>query len=500
MSGKTKRCRSCAGDVSKSHKYCQHCGEMLDGRQVPSDGARRSRSQTLTLVALGLALLYVLGRPALDRRVVSEFLDEPDGQQQVDTRPNAPPRDQLLVSKFLDEPDGQPQVNARANTPLPVLQVGQWVVGFRYLRYNFRSQCSVDVVHAWLGSLADGTTAILAYAEHGDSLTIAEVVSERRADVFTKALSAYAGPFPTEGAAIAWIDSHQSELCRMQPTIIAQYEPGARLPSERRRLVPVQSEFTGTLVGLEYGNATGHFAIEVEPGVTESFQYGGEESWIIENGRGYPQASEIGNQFQVRSKGFDRYINDLFTYTYRDSLFIRRLESITTDQSSDGQSVVEEAVSAGSSNRAGPSESPSTAAEVIGDAMRDLSTLTGDIAGVWYFDANEESRYGSGLQSSPVFVTQQGSAVELETAFKSGNGNAIILWRGTFDPGGPLHATHPVGLGHPDSLGSVLHTRPLSERARTAGFSSCLHSALPHSGPQLRTRRTVDNGSASVVL
>ncbi len=33
--------------------------------------------------------------------------------------------------------------------------------------------------------------------------------------------------------------------------------------------------------------------------------------------------------------------------------------------------------------------------------------------------------------------------------------------------------------------------QPLSERGRTAGFSSCPHSGPPHSGPQLRTRRTL---------
>ena len=35
-------------------------------------------------------------------------------------------------------------------------------------------------------------------------------------------------------------------------------------------------------------------------------------------------------------------------------------------------------------------------------------------------------------------------------------------------------------------------TAPVPSRARIAAFSSCLHSAPPHSGPQLRTSRTVD--------
>ena len=34
-------------------------------------------------------------------------------------------------------------------------------------------------------------------------------------------------------------------------------------------------------------------------------------------------------------------------------------------------------------------------------------------------------------------------------------------------------------------------TAPVPSRARITAFSSCLHSAPPHSSPQLRTRKTV---------
>ena len=44
-------------------------------------------------------------------------------------------------------------------------------------------------------------------------------------------------------------------------------------------------------------------------------------------------------------------------------------------------------------------------------------------------------------------------------------------------------------MGSPIALRQ--HTQTLSGRARTAGFSSCLHSAPPPSDSQLRTRRTL---------